>query len=91
MTAPPCHPEGLQPLPTGRQAKDPMAFSNNQQSLLWMGFFASLRMTTESRALLCHPEGLSPKDPTAFSNNQQFLLCRGFFASLRMTTEKTLR
>jgi hypothetical protein len=35
-----CHPE-----PAGRQVKDPSAFSNNQQSLLWMGFFVSLRMT----------------------------------------------
>jgi len=35
------------PLPTGRQAKDPSAFSNNQQSLLWMGFFISFRMTAK--------------------------------------------
>jgi len=28
-----CHPEGISP-------KDPMAFSNNQQSLHCMGFFA---------------------------------------------------
>jgi hypothetical protein len=56
-------------LPTGRQAKDPMAFislchpesisskdptafSNNQQSLAWMGFFASLRMTAEKECSL---------------------------------------
>jgi len=28
-------------LPTGRQAKDPSAFSNNQQPLLCMGFLPS--------------------------------------------------
>ena len=51
-----------------RSSKDPTAFSNNQQSPLWMGFFACLpvgRFHSEwllkKHATQRHPEGLQPR------------------------------
>jgi len=66
-----------------------MDFSNNKQSLLWMGFFG-LRPQNDNFFVLffyCHPEG-SPnrrvgKDPMAFSNKKTIVLAAKAFGLRR--------
>jgi hypothetical protein len=50
------------PLPTGRQVKDPSAFSIVRLSLLWMGFFTDAQNDTFTDVILN-----AVKDPSAFS------------------------
>jgi len=67
MTALLCHPKGevrIQLLSLlfvilRLQPNDPLAFSNNQHSLHYMGFFTSFRMTPP----LCHPEASARRIP----------------------------
>jgi len=49
--------------------KDPMAFNNNQQSLLWMGFFTSFRMTPFTDVILRASARMIPRLLAIISNH----------------------
>jgi len=71
-----CHPEDFSP-------KDPSVFSNNQLSLLWMGFFADAQ--NDSRVLLWMGFFADAQ------NDSRVLLWMGFFTNVQNDSKKALR